>query len=77
MQNVNFTTHHGDNVFFSKNGDSPAQYELINVQKFSEGTTKVVTIGYYDASLHKDQQLILNGAQIVWKGGSKMVYTVT
>ncbi|XP_058242935.1 extracellular calcium-sensing receptor-like [Hemibagrus wyckioides] len=73
LQNVNFTTRHKENVFFSKNGDSPAKYELINMQKFSEGTTKVVTVGYYDASLPKEQQLTLNGVQIVWKGGSTMV----
>lgn len=76
MQNVNFTTRYGENVFFSENGDSPAQYELINLQKFSEDTTKVVTVGYYDASLPKDQQLTLNGIQIVWNGGSKMVFLV-
>ncbi|XP_027017457.2 extracellular calcium-sensing receptor-like [Tachysurus fulvidraco] len=73
LQNVNFTTRQKENVFFSKNGDSPAKYELINLQKFSEGTTKVVTVGYYDASLPKDQQLTLNGVQIVWKGGSRTV----
>lgn len=77
MQNVNFTTLNGENVFFSENGDSPAQYDLINLQMFSEGTAKVVTIGYYDASLPKDEQLTLNGAQIVWEGGSRMVFPVT
>ncbi|XP_047010540.2 extracellular calcium-sensing receptor-like, partial [Ictalurus punctatus] len=73
LQNVNFTTDHRENVFFSKDGDSPAKYELINLQKFSKGTATVVTVGYYDASLPKDQQLTLNGAEIVWKGGSRMV----
>lgn len=63
-------------MFFSKNGDSPAKYELINLQKFSDSTTKVVTVGYYDASLPKDQQLTLNGVQIVWKGESTMVFPV-
>lgn len=77
LQNVNFTTDHRENVFFSKDGDSPAKYELINLQKFSKGTATVVTVGYYDASLPKDQQLTLNGAEIVWKGGSRMVFPVT
>lgn len=75
LQNVNFTTRQKENVFFSNNGDTPAKYELINLQKFSEGTTKVVTVGYYDASLPKDQQLTLNGVQIVWKGGSRTVFS--
>ncbi|XP_053356916.1 extracellular calcium-sensing receptor-like [Clarias gariepinus] len=73
LQNVNFTTRHGENVFFSNNGDLPAKYELINLQKFSEDTTKVVTVGYYDASLPKDRQLTLNGVKILWNGGSRMV----
>ncbi|XP_046720770.1 extracellular calcium-sensing receptor-like [Silurus meridionalis] len=73
LQNVNFTTLRGENVFFSKNGDLPAKYELINLQGFSEGTSKVVTVGYYDASLPKDQQLTLNGVPIVWKAGNKIV----
>lgn len=77
MQNVNFTTRHGENVFFSNNGDLPAKYELINLQKFSEDTTKVVTVGYYDASLPKDRQLTLNGVKIFWNGGSRMVFSVT
>uniref|UniRef100_A0A4W4G0V2 G-protein coupled receptors family 3 profile domain-containing protein n=1 Tax=Electrophorus electricus TaxID=8005 RepID=A0A4W4G0V2_ELEEL len=62
-----------ESVFFDKNGDSPARYELINLQRASEGTMKAATIGYYDASLPKGQQLTMNGIQIVWKEGSKMV----
>ncbi|XP_076853595.1 extracellular calcium-sensing receptor-like [Brachyhypopomus gauderio] len=73
LQNVNFITPQGESVFFYKNGDSPARYELINLQHVSEGTMKVATIGYYDASLPIGQQLIMNGIQIVWKGESKMV----
>ncbi|TSK38408.1 Extracellular calcium-sensing receptor [Bagarius yarrelli] len=60
LQNVNFTIRDKENVFFTKDGDSPAKYELINLQTFSGGTTKVVTIGYYDASLPKERQLTLN-----------------
>uniref|UniRef100_A0A3B4E195 G-protein coupled receptors family 3 profile domain-containing protein n=1 Tax=Pygocentrus nattereri TaxID=42514 RepID=A0A3B4E195_PYGNA len=73
LQNVNFITPQGESVFFDKNGDSPARYELINLQQVSEGTMKVATIGYYDASLPKHQQFTMNRNQIVWNGGSKRV----
>ncbi|KAG9273390.1 extracellular calcium-sensing receptor-like isoform X1 [Astyanax mexicanus] len=73
LQDVHFITPVGESVFFDKNGDSPARYELINLQQVKAGTMKVATIGYYDASLPKGQQFTMNGAQIVWKGGSNTV----
>ncbi|XP_066540571.1 extracellular calcium-sensing receptor-like [Hoplias malabaricus] len=73
LQNVNFIASEGENVFFDKNGDSPARYELINLQRVPEGTMKVATIGYYDASLPKGRQFTLNSAQIVWNGERQMM----
>ncbi|XP_072551877.1 extracellular calcium-sensing receptor [Salminus brasiliensis] len=73
LQNVHFITSEGESVFFDKNGDSPARYELINLQQVTAITMKVATIGYYDASLPKGRQFTMNGAQIVWTGGSKTV----
>lgn len=34
---------------------------------------QVATIGYYDASLPKGEQFIMNNAKIIWGGGSKKV----
>ncbi|RXN33007.1 extracellular calcium-sensing receptor-like protein [Labeo rohita] len=53
LQSINFTTPVGENVFFDNNGDSPARYELINLQSANKGKVEVETIGYYDASLPK------------------------
>ncbi|XP_051512058.1 extracellular calcium-sensing receptor-like [Myxocyprinus asiaticus] len=73
LQSVNFTTHGGDNVFFDNNGDSPARYELINLQSINKEKIKVATIGYYDASLPRGQRFSMNNVQIVWREGSDMV----
>ncbi|XP_065134792.2 extracellular calcium-sensing receptor [Paramisgurnus dabryanus] len=74
LQSVNFTTPGGENfVFFDNNGDSPARYELINLQSVNKGKMEVYTIGYYDASLPKGQRFSMNDVQIVWRKGSNMV----
>lgn len=73
MQTVNFTTPEGESVFFDSNGDSPARYELINLQNVDRGKINVETIGYYDASLPKDQQFSMNNVKVVWREGEDQV----
>lgn len=73
MQSINFTTPGGENVFFDNNGDSPARYELINLQSVNKGKMKVETIGYYDASFPKGQRFSMNNVQVVWREGRHLV----
>ncbi|XP_043119912.1 extracellular calcium-sensing receptor-like [Puntigrus tetrazona] len=73
LQSINFTTPGGENVFFDNNGDSPARYELINLQSVNRGKMKVETIGYYDASLPKGQHFSMNNVQVVWREGRHLV----
>ncbi|KAF3847611.1 hypothetical protein F7725_020639 [Dissostichus mawsoni] len=42
---VNFTTQNGAKVFFDENGDSVAQYELVNWQMKEDGSVDIVNIG--------------------------------
>uniref|UniRef100_A0A673NEZ7 Extracellular calcium-sensing receptor-like n=1 Tax=Sinocyclocheilus rhinocerous TaxID=307959 RepID=A0A673NEZ7_9TELE len=70
---INFTTAGRENVFFDNNGDSPARYELINLQSVNKGKMKVETIGYYDASLPKGQRFSINNVQVVWREGRHLV----
>ncbi|XDV29274.1 hypothetical protein PO909_032411 [Leuciscus waleckii] len=72
-QSINFTTPRGENVFFDSNGDSPARYELINLQRVNKGKIEVGTIGYYDASLPKGQRFSMNNVQVVWREGKNQV----
>ncbi|XP_060929500.1 extracellular calcium-sensing receptor-like [Limanda limanda] len=73
LQNINFTTRQGERVTFDQNGDSPARYELINLQRVTSGTAHVSTVGVFDATLPDERQFVMNGVKIVWGGGS---YTV-
>ncbi|XP_053278667.1 extracellular calcium-sensing receptor-like [Pleuronectes platessa] len=69
LSTVNFTTGEGERVYFDKNGDSPARYELINLQTANKGTMKGVTVGRYDASLPESHQFIMNNVPVVWGNG--------
>ena len=74
LQNINFTTGQGERVTFDRNGDSPARYELINVQHVTSETMHVATVGVFDVTLPHGHQFIMNGMEIVWGGGSPMVH---
>ncbi|XP_051727346.1 extracellular calcium-sensing receptor isoform X2 [Ctenopharyngodon idella] len=70
LQNVNFTMASGQKVYFDKNGDPTARYELINWQKNGAGETNFITVGHYDASLPSEQQFVMNSINIIWEGDS-------
>lgn len=67
LKNVNFTTKNGAKVFFDENGDSIAQYDLVNWQIKEDGSVEIVQIGQYDNSLPEQKKLQLKkDAKIVW-----------
>lgn len=66
---MNFTTEEGEKVYFDSNGDSPARYELVNLQMTKQGTMEGVTVGIYDASLRESNQFIMNNIPVVWGNG--------
>nr|XP_061828134.1 extracellular calcium-sensing receptor-like [Nerophis lumbriciformis] len=71
---VNFTTQNGAKVFFDENGDSVAQYDLVNWHLRDDGSVQVVTIGQYDTSFPEGRKLKLNNdANIAWIGNSSKV----
>ncbi|XP_037533489.1 extracellular calcium-sensing receptor-like [Nematolebias whitei] len=72
---VNFSQN-GYPVSFDANGDPVAFYELVNWQKSESGDIELVTVGYYDASLPKGQELHIN-RNITWvEGGTKVPMSV-
>ncbi|XP_073350568.1 extracellular calcium-sensing receptor-like [Pagrus major] len=66
LNTVNFTTEEGERVYFDSNGDSPARYELVNLQMANKGIMEGATVGIYDASLPESHQFIMNGIPVVW-----------
>uniref|UniRef100_A0AAY4DQR3 G-protein coupled receptors family 3 profile domain-containing protein n=1 Tax=Denticeps clupeoides TaxID=299321 RepID=A0AAY4DQR3_9TELE len=71
LKKVNFTVN-GYPVVFDSNGDPVATYELINWQEAPYGTMKFVTVGRYDASKLKGQELSLI-RNITWMNGKTQV----
>uniref|UniRef100_A0A3P8PP80 G-protein coupled receptors family 3 profile domain-containing protein n=1 Tax=Astatotilapia calliptera TaxID=8154 RepID=A0A3P8PP80_ASTCA len=49
-----------ERVYFNKNGDTPARYELVNLQFTIRGTMEGRTIGIFDASLPERNQFVMN-----------------
>ncbi|XP_058481419.1 extracellular calcium-sensing receptor [Solea solea] len=70
LQGVNFTLGSGERVYFDKNGDPAATYELVNWQKNQAGDTVFVAVGSYDASQPDGKQFNMNGLQITWPADS-------
>ncbi|XP_074496727.1 extracellular calcium-sensing receptor-like [Sebastes fasciatus] len=71
ITNVNFTTQNGAKVFFDENGDSVAQYDLVNWQMKEDGSAEIVNIGQYDTSFPEGEKFKLkDNIKIVWGGNS-------
>ncbi|XP_077396323.1 extracellular calcium-sensing receptor-like [Festucalex cinctus] len=73
LSRVNFTTQEGERVYFDSNGDSPARYELVNLQITNRGTMEGVTVGIYDASQAGSHQFIMSNTPVVWANGHSEV----
>ncbi|XP_026169350.1 extracellular calcium-sensing receptor-like [Mastacembelus armatus] len=73
IKTINFKTKEGDEVYFNKNGDPAAKYEIINWQPTENGIVDFVTVGLYEASLPADKQLKLQNNSLVWAQNSKQV----
>lgn len=74
IEYVNFTTQNGAKVFFDENGDSVAQYDLVNWQMKEDGSVEIVHIGQYDTSFPEGEKFKLkDNTKIVWGGQSNEV----
>ncbi|XP_037533478.1 extracellular calcium-sensing receptor-like [Nematolebias whitei] len=75
LRKVKFSQN-GYPVSFDANGDPVAFYELVNWQTSDSGVIKLVTVGYYDASLPKGQEFQIN-RNITWvEGGTQVPVSV-
>lgn len=76
MTQVNFTTKHGERVFFDDQGDPSARYALVNWQMDNTGNILFETIGYYDASQPEGQKFEMKeGVSAVWADNQPEVKT--
>ncbi|XP_072249230.1 extracellular calcium-sensing receptor-like [Leuresthes tenuis] len=75
LQRVNFRDQFGDNVFFDKNGDPPASYDIINWQ-LKNGQVQHVTLGHFASDENGDYKLSIQEEKIVWRTGKKVPTSV-
>ncbi|XP_043926754.1 vomeronasal type-2 receptor 26-like [Protopterus annectens] len=74
VKNVIFKDSSGETVYFDRNGDSPAIYDILNFQVASDGRmTKYVHVGYYDSSLPARYNLYINDSLISWNVYNTMI----
>lgn len=74
---VNFTMPSGDKISFDENGDSVAEYDLVNWQMGEDGSVTIVNIGRYDPSYPDGQQFkIKQDINIVWGGNHSKVIKI-
>ncbi|XP_058242934.1 extracellular calcium-sensing receptor-like [Hemibagrus wyckioides] len=66
LKRVHFKTKEGEDVFFDKNGDPAAKYEIINWHLNEEKQHEFVTAGHYDSSLTGHDHLFVNMTSIMW-----------
>ncbi|XP_035241570.1 extracellular calcium-sensing receptor-like [Anguilla anguilla] len=71
LKEVNLTLGTREKVFFDRNGDPVARYEVVNWQLGPDGAVKFRVVGYYDASLPAGQQFVMSPVTMVWAGGQK------
>uniref|UniRef100_A0AAR2IUG9 G-protein coupled receptors family 3 profile domain-containing protein n=1 Tax=Pygocentrus nattereri TaxID=42514 RepID=A0AAR2IUG9_PYGNA len=65
LKKVHLKTREGEEVYFDKNGDPVAKYEIINWQT-TEDHHEFVTVGFYDSSFPAHNQLSVKMDSIVW-----------
>ncbi|XP_069816778.1 extracellular calcium-sensing receptor-like [Dendropsophus ebraccatus] len=63
----------GQELYFDKNGDPPAVYDIVNWQLGPDNTIKHIKIGSYDTTRSSDQVFHINTSIIQWPAGEQMV----
>ena len=69
---MHFKTKEGEEVYFDKNGDPVAKYEIINLQTI-EDHHEFVTVGYYDSSFPAHTRLAVQMPSILWAQNTSQV----
>ena len=71
MKKVKFNVNKAETLFFDKNGDPPAVYEIVNWQKNKERALDFKVVGIFDSSYPQEQQLSFLSRDMVWNDGSQ------
>ncbi|XP_026852633.2 extracellular calcium-sensing receptor-like [Electrophorus electricus] len=72
LKRAHFKTKEHEEVYFDKNGDSAARYEIVNWQTIKEKQV-FVTVGLYDSTFATHERLSVNMSSIVWAQNTNQV----
>ncbi|XP_069816770.1 extracellular calcium-sensing receptor-like [Dendropsophus ebraccatus] len=73
IKRVRLTLSSGQELYFDKNGDPPAVYDIVNWQLGPDGTIKHIKVGSYDTTRSSDQVFLINTSLLQWPAGEQMV----
>ncbi|XP_069072145.1 extracellular calcium-sensing receptor-like [Pleurodeles waltl] len=66
LKSVTFKNKLGEEMFFDRNGDPPAVYDIVNWQSSQEGTIQYVKVGSFNNRAPKGQEMFVNFSTIKW-----------
>ncbi|XP_075060980.1 extracellular calcium-sensing receptor-like [Mixophyes fleayi] len=75
IQNAQVKLNNGRKIFFDKNGDLPAVYDIVNWQLGADGIMKIVKVGSYDTAATNGNIFTINISAIMWPSGTDQVPT--
>ncbi|XP_073402835.1 extracellular calcium-sensing receptor-like [Dendrobates tinctorius] len=75
IQNVHVKLSNGREVFFDRNGDIPALYDIVNWQLGSDGVMKNVKVGGYDTAATDGKVFNIDANGVIWPSGNHQVPT--
>ncbi|XP_075434378.1 extracellular calcium-sensing receptor-like [Ascaphus truei] len=73
IQNVHVRLSNGREVFFDRNGDLPAVYDIVNWQMGADGMMKQVKVGSYDTAASDGNTFNINASALMWASGRRQV----
>ncbi|XP_075433994.1 extracellular calcium-sensing receptor-like [Ascaphus truei] len=73
IQNVRVRLSNGREVFFDRNGDLPAVYDIVNWQLGADGMMRHVTVGRFDTVAPDGNTFNINASAVMWASGSRQV----
>ncbi|XP_075434321.1 extracellular calcium-sensing receptor-like [Ascaphus truei] len=73
IQNVCVRLSNGREVFFDRNGDPPALYDIVNWQLGADGMMRQVKVGSYDTAASDGNIFAVNASAVQWATGSGQV----
>uniref|UniRef100_A0A8C5MPN8 G-protein coupled receptors family 3 profile domain-containing protein n=1 Tax=Leptobrachium leishanense TaxID=445787 RepID=A0A8C5MPN8_9ANUR len=73
LETITFKLNSGKEVYFDKNGDAPAVYDIVNHQLSPSVDTVLVKVGGYDTTAPPGNIFTMNASSILWNSGEKRV----